>query len=85
MVVGVEISLSENDVLRSIYEQNVTVKVPETSLETCLVKLSQSGKRDVSTCNYVIEVLTNIRKVLISQSRIFIIWSLSCQGFYFVY
>ncbi|KAJ8722539.1 hypothetical protein PYW07_003719 [Mythimna separata] len=80
VVVGVPSSLTETEVFRYIYEQNVAEKFPTISMESfmTLIKLShKSGKKDSQTCNYVVEVPANIRKALISQSRIFINWT-SC-------
>ncbi|KAJ8712485.1 hypothetical protein PYW07_005327 [Mythimna separata] len=80
VIVGVPSSLTETEVYRCIYEQNIAEKIPTISMESflTLVKLShKSGKRDSQTCNFVIEVPANIRKALISQSRVFINWT-SC-------
>ncbi|CAB3233808.1 unnamed protein product [Arctia plantaginis] len=79
-VVGVPVALTEKEVLECIYEQNLADKFPGASRESCLntIKLShKSGKKSLPTCNYILEVPANIRKVLMNQMRIYINWT-SC-------
>lgn len=80
IVIGVPASLSEDEVLQCIYEQNLAEKLPSMTRESFMtsIKLShKSGKRDAETCNYIIEVQANIRKSLITQERVFVNWT-SC-------
>nr|XP_049707334.1 uncharacterized protein LOC126056848 [Helicoverpa armigera] len=79
-VIGVPVALTEKEVFECIYEQNLSDKLPNLTRESFLecIKLShKSGKRDLSTCNYILELPASIRKVIIDQSRIFINWT-SC-------
>lgn len=79
-VIGVPVALTEKEVFECIYEQNLSDKLPNLTCESFLecIKLShKSGKRDLSTCNYILEVPASIRQVIINQSRIFINWT-SC-------
>ncbi|XP_063898288.1 uncharacterized protein LOC135118965 [Helicoverpa armigera] len=79
-VIGVPVALTEKEVFECIYEQNLSAKLPNLTRESFLecIKLShKSGKRDLSTCNYILELPASIRKVIIDQSRIFINWT-SC-------
>lgn len=79
-IVGVPSSMQERDLFKCIYDQNLAEKIQDLTRETFLtsIKLShKSGKKDAETCNYVLEVPSDIRKALISQNRVFINWS-SC-------
>lgn len=79
-VVGVPTSMTDTDVLKCLYEQNVAENFPEMSLEAFLsnIKLShKSGKKDTANCNFIIQVPAKIRKALITQERIYINWT-SC-------
>lgn len=79
-VIGVPVALTEKEVLDCIYEQNLSEKLANTSRVSFLeeIKLShKSGKKDRPTCNYILEVPSSIRKILINQGRIFINWT-SC-------
>ncbi|XP_022825373.1 uncharacterized protein LOC111355606 [Spodoptera litura] len=79
-VIGVPSALSEKEVLDCIYEQNLSDKMPNSPREPTLatIKLShKSGKKNLSTCNYVLEVPPSIRKILLGQGRLFINWT-SC-------
>lgn len=80
VVIGVPSPMADFDVLRYIYEQNVSVKFPEMTMEYFLtsVKLShKSGRKDAPTCNFIFQVPGKIRKALVSQERICIHWT-SC-------
>lgn len=80
VIVGVPVALNEDVMFDCLYDQNIAEKLPNTRRESFLssIKLShKSGKRNTSTCNYVLEVPANIRKILINQGRIFINWT-SC-------
>lgn len=79
-VIGVPVALTEKEVFECIYEQNLSDKLSNLTCDSFLecIKLShKSGKRDLSTCNYILEVPASIRQVIINQSRIFINWT-SC-------
>nr|XP_049707727.1 uncharacterized protein LOC126056926 [Helicoverpa armigera] len=79
-VIGVPVALTEKEVLDCIFEQNLSEKLTNTSRESFLenIKLShKSGKKDRPTCNFILEVPASIRKMLITQGRIFINWT-SC-------
>ncbi|XP_022834360.1 uncharacterized protein LOC111362070 [Spodoptera litura] len=79
-VVGVPSSMSDAEVFKCIYEQNVADKFSGISMESFLkdVKLShKSGRKDAPACNYIIQVSGKIRKALISQERLYINWT-SC-------
>ncbi|XP_047020535.1 uncharacterized protein LOC124645220 [Helicoverpa zea] len=79
-IIGVPVALTEKEVFDCIYEQNISDKVPETNRESFqnTIKLShRSGKKNLPTCNYILEVPASIRKMLINQGRIFINWT-SC-------
>lgn len=79
-VIGVPVALTEKEVFDCIYEQNLSDKLPNITRESFLesIKLShKSGKKDLSTCNYILELPASIRKIMINQSRIFINWT-SC-------
>lgn len=80
IVIGIPSSMSENEVYKCIYEQNLADKLPCMTRDTFLssVKLShKSGKKNTESCNYIIEVSAVIRKALITQERLFINWT-SC-------
>lgn len=80
IVLGVPSALCEQELYDCIYEQNIADKLPNLTRETFLscTKLShKSGKKDAQTCNFILEVHPNIRKVLINQERVFINWT-SC-------
>lgn len=80
VLVGVPSSLNENQVLEYIYDQNIANKLPNVSSDNFMssIKLShKSGKKDASTCNYILEVSAEIRKFLINQERVYINWT-SC-------
>lgn len=80
IVIGVPASMAENEVYKSIYDQNLAEKLPTISRDTFLsmIKLShKSGRKDVENCNYILEVPAIIRKALITQERLFINWT-SC-------
>lgn len=80
VIIGVPVALSEKEVFECIYEQNLADKFPDSTRESFLatVKLShKSGKKNLSTCNYIVEVVPSIRKALINQGRIYINWT-SC-------
>lgn len=77
-VVGVPAALTEKEVFECIYEQNLADKFPNSSRESFMstVKLShKSGKKGLSTCNFILEVPANIRKALIIQGRVYIDWT----------
>lgn len=79
-VIGVPVALTEKEVFECIYEQNLSDKLSNLTCDSFLecIKLShKSGKRDLSTCNNILEVPASIRQVIINQSRIFINWT-SC-------
>lgn len=79
-VIGVPVALTEKEVFDCIFVQNLTEKLPNITLESFLesIKLShKSGKKDRPTCNYILEVPANIRKIMMDQGRIFINWT-SC-------
>ncbi|XP_047995545.1 uncharacterized protein LOC125233535 [Leguminivora glycinivorella] len=80
ILLGVPSAMREQEVYSCLYEQNIVDKFPELTREEFIasIKLShKSGKKDLETCNYIIEVPANIRRALISQNRAFINWS-SC-------
>lgn len=80
VVIGVPVALTEKEVFDCIYLQNLADKLPNTTHESFLemIKLShKSGKKDRPTCNYILEIPANIRKILMDQGRIFINWT-SC-------
>lgn len=79
-IIGVPVSLKEEEVLKCLYEQNLADKLPDLTCDAFLssVKIShKSGKRDAPSCNYIIEVTAHIRRVLIKQERLFVNWT-SC-------
>lgn len=79
-VIGVPVALTEKEVFDCIYVQNLTEKLPNITRESFLetIRLShKSGKKDRPTCNYILEVPANIRKIMMDQGRIFINWT-SC-------
>lgn len=80
VIIGVPSSMQEKDVFICLYKQNIAESLPELTLDKYLssIKLShKSGKKDIETCNYVIEVPAAIRKALITKERVFVNWS-SC-------
>lgn len=80
IVLGVPAVMTETEVFKCIYDQNLADKLPTMSRDTFLtaVKLShKSGRRDAENCNFIIEVPAAIRKALIEQERLFINWT-SC-------
>ena len=80
IIVGVPVSMNEQEVYNCIFEQNLTDKMKDLSRDQFLtaIKLShKSGKKEAEICNYIIEVPPTIRKALIAQNRVFINWS-SC-------
>lgn len=80
VVIGVPTSMQEAEVFRCVYHQNLADQIPNLSLESFLssIRLShKSGKKDASSCNYIVEVPARIRKVLITKDRVFVHWS-SC-------
>lgn len=77
-IIGVPASLSEKELFDCLYDQNLADKSPNSTQHSLMssIKLShKSGKRDAPTCNYVIEVPAHIRKLLITQGRVYINWS----------
>ncbi|CAK1599201.1 unnamed protein product [Parnassius mnemosyne] len=79
-IVGVPLALTDKEVFECIFEQNIADKFPKATRDSFLatVKLShKSGKKNLLTCNYIIEVPPSIRKALINQGRIYINWT-SC-------
>lgn len=79
-VIGVPVALTEEEVFDCIFEQNLSEKIESATRETFKdqIKLShKSGKKTLPTCNYVLEVTANIRRILINQGRIFLNWT-SC-------
>lgn len=79
-VVGIPVALTEKEVFECIYEQNLSDKLPNTSRESFIesIKLShKSGKKNHTSCNYIVEVPAAVRKIMINQGRIFINWT-SC-------
>lgn len=79
-VIGVPVTLTEQEVFECIFEQNLSDKLPNITCESFVesIKLShKSGKKDLPTCNYILELPASIRKMLVNQSRIFINWT-SC-------
>ena len=80
IVIGVPSTLSDQEVYDCIYEQNLADKLPNLCRDSFLssIKLShKSGKKEGSTCNFILEVSASIRKSLINQDRLFINWT-SC-------
>lgn len=80
VVIGVPVALTDKEVFDAIYEQNIADKLPNTTREAFLetIKLShKSGKKNLPTCNFVLEVFASTRKILMNQGRIFINWT-SC-------
>lgn len=80
IVLGVPASMTENEVYKCIYEQNLADKLPTMSRDIFMssIKLShKSGRKDAENCNYILEVPAVIRKALISQDRLYINWT-SC-------
>jgi hypothetical protein len=78
IIIGVPSFMSEIEVYKCIFEQNIADKVTSISREQFIssLKLShKSGRKDGDSCNFVIEVPAIIRKALISQNRLFINWT----------
>ncbi|KAJ2937217.1 hypothetical protein O0L34_g19451 [Tuta absoluta] len=77
ILLGVPSNMSEKD---CIYEQNIADKCLSLTKESTFssIKLShKSGKKEGASCNFILEVTAEIRKVLIQLGRVFINWS-SC-------
>ncbi|XP_050553311.1 uncharacterized protein LOC126911267 [Spodoptera frugiperda] len=79
-IIGVPVALTDKEVFDCIYEQNLSDKTLNITRESFheSVKLShKSGKKGLPSCNYIVELPASIRKIIISQGRIFINWT-SC-------
>ncbi|XP_063635996.1 uncharacterized protein LOC134806602 [Cydia splendana] len=80
IILGVPTNMSEGEVFDCIFKQNIADLQPNLTRDTfmCSVKLShKSGKKDLSTCNYILECTAEVRRMLIQQQRVFINWT-SC-------
>ncbi|XP_063629160.1 uncharacterized protein LOC134800606 [Cydia splendana] len=80
ILLGIPTNMPEKDVFDCIFEQNILDLQPNFSRDVFMnsVKLShKSGKKDSSTCNYILECTAEIRRMLIQQQRVYINWS-SC-------
>ncbi|XP_063386297.1 uncharacterized protein LOC134672331 [Cydia fagiglandana] len=82
ILLSVPSNITENEVFDCIYEQNIVDQHPNISRETFMssIKLShKSGKKDLATCNYILECSAEVRRTLIQQQRVFINWT-SCPA-----
>lgn len=80
IIIGVPSEMPERELLECLFEQNVADIQPPITREQFLssLKLShKSGKKDTATCNYILEVSAELRRVLIKQQRVYINWT-SC-------
>lgn len=80
ILLGVPSNTTEKDLIECLYEQNISDKHPSITREQLLssIKLShKSGRRDMASCNYIVELTAALRKILIQQERVFIHWT-SC-------
>ncbi|KAI5635836.1 hypothetical protein NE865_11438 [Phthorimaea operculella] len=80
ILLGVPSSTTENELKDCIFEQNIAEKQPSFSKEKAMssIRLShKSGKKEAASCNFILEVTAEIRKLLIHQGRVFINWT-SC-------
>lgn len=78
IILGVPSSMGEKELCECLYEQNLADKIQNMSQDAIMssIKLShKSGKKDAQTCNFVLEVPAQIRKILISQERVYLNWS----------
>jgi hypothetical protein len=75
IVIDVPSSMTETEVYKYIFEQNLVDKIPNMTRDTFMtsIKLShKSGRKDADHCNFVLEVPALIRKALLAQDRVFI-------------
>lgn len=80
ILLGVPATTSEKDLFECLYEQNISDKHQDLGREKFLnsIKLShKSGKKDAAFCNFVLELTSDLRKIIIDQERVFINWT-SC-------
>lgn len=80
ILLGVPSDISEKDVFEYLFDQNISEKYSSFERKKFLssIKLShKSGKKEASLCNYILEVTAEVRKMLISQERVYINWN-SC-------
>ncbi|KAJ2939737.1 hypothetical protein O0L34_g17930 [Tuta absoluta] len=80
ILLGVPSSTSEAELKDCIYQQNIAEKLPSLTKERAhsSIRLShKSGRKEAASCNFILEVTAEIRKLLIQQGRVFINWT-SC-------
>lgn len=80
IVLGIPSTITEKEFFECLFEQNIADKDCSLSKDQfdSSVKLShKSGKKEASTCNFILELTPTLRKLLINQQRIFIHWT-SC-------
>ncbi|KAG7295390.1 hypothetical protein JYU34_022439 [Plutella xylostella] len=80
VIIDVPNNLSNNQVIDYLYEQNIADHFPNSERESIVsnIKLSHlSGKKGGLYSNYILEVPADVRKLLISQRRVYLHWS-SC-------
>ncbi|XP_028179233.1 uncharacterized protein LOC114366536 [Ostrinia furnacalis] len=80
ILLGVPTNTSDKDVFQCLYEQNIAGKYQhmDHSKFSSSIKLShKTGKKDGPYCNYVLELTSELRKILIEQERAYINWT-SC-------
>ncbi|XP_028177601.1 uncharacterized protein LOC114365286 [Ostrinia furnacalis] len=80
ILLGVPTNTTDKDVFQCLYEQNIAGKYQhmDHSKFSSSIKLShKTGKKDGPYCNYVLELTSELRKILIEQERAYINWT-SC-------
>lgn len=80
IVLGVPSNITDKQFFDYLYEQNISNKHPSinrNNIESAIKLSHKSGKKNESTCNYILELSAPYRRTLIEQQRVFINWT-SC-------
>lgn len=80
ILISVPSNTTESALFECLFRQNISDKHSNINFEQFLssVKLShKTGRKDSPFCNFVLEITSDLRKILLQQERVYIDWT-SC-------